>query len=246
MSEIVFCKSLIFGILLAISPQKFKILEQKFCFGIAFCCDVWYTVVMKKGDKRLEEIYEYIKTFIDDNSFPPSVREIGEKFSIKSTSTVHYYLEKLREQGLITQDANKKRAFTITQARSHSNYIPLVGKVSAGRGMLAVENIEGEFPLPQEIFHGKDLFMLRVQGDSMIEAGISDGDYVIVHPQKIAEINDIVVVLWQDNVTIKRLRTTSPNLILHPENSQMEDIVITPDEYPAIVGKVIGCIKKFL
>ena len=200
---------------------------------------------MKKGDRRLEEIYEYIKGFIDENSFPPSVREIGEKFSIKSTSTVHYYLEKLRERGLITQDANKKRAFSVKQNRSQSNYVPLVGNVSAGTGILAIENIEGEFPLPQDMFTGKDLFMLRVEGDSMIEAGIADGDFVIVHSQNDAETNEIVVVFWQDKATVKRLRAVSPNLVLHPENSEMEDIVISPDENPTILGKVIGCIKKF-
>ena len=200
---------------------------------------------MKKGDKRLEEIYEYIKGFIDENSFPPSVREIGEKFSIKSTSTVHYYLEKLRERGLITQDSNKKRAFSVKQNRSQSNYVPLVGNVSAGTGILAIENIEGEFPLPRDMFIGKDLFMLRVEGDSMIEAGIADGDFVIVHSQNDAETNEIVVVLWQDKATVKRLRAVTPNLVLHPENSEMEDIVISPDENPTILGKVVGCIKKF-
>ena len=200
---------------------------------------------MKKGDKRLEDIYNYIKSFIDDNSFPPSVREIGEKFSIKSTSTVHYYLEKLREKGLITQDANKKRAFSLRQTRSQSNYVPLVGNVSAGKGILAVENIEGEFPLPQDIFMGKDLFMLRVEGDSMVEAGISDGDFVIVHSQSDAEINEIVVVLWQEKATVKRLQAVTPNLVLHPENSEMPDIIISPDENPTILGKVVGCIKKF-
>lgn len=204
-----------------------------------------YNITMKKGDTRLIEIYNYIKNFIDDNGFPPSVREIGSKFSIKSTSTVHYYLEKLREQGLISQDANKKRAFTVTQTRSQSNYIPLVGNVSAGKGILAVENIEGEFPLPQDMFMGKDLFMLRVEGDSMIEAGISDGDFVIVHSQNSADINEIVVAMWQEKATVKRLRTTTPNLVLHPENSEMNDIIITPDENPTIIGKVVGCIKKF-
>ena len=200
---------------------------------------------MEKGDRRLADIYNYVKYFIDDNGFPPTVREIATRFSIKSTSTVHYYLEKLREQGLISQDANKKRAFTVTQSRSLSNYIPLVGNVSAGKGMLAVENIEGEFPLPQDMFMGNDLFMLRVEGESMIEAGISDGDFVIVHSQNYADTNEIVVALWQDKATVKRLSATTPNLILHPENKQMEDIVITPDENPTIIGKVVGCIKKF-
>ena len=200
---------------------------------------------MEKGDKRPTEIYNYIKNFIDDNGFPHSIREIGTKFSIKSTSTVHYYLEKLREQGLISQDGNKKRAFSITQTSSPSNYVPLVGNVSAGKGILAVENIEGEFPLPQDMFMGKDLFMLRVEGDSMIEAGISDGDFVIVHSQNDADIGEIVVVLWQEKATVKRLQAVTPNLVLHPENSEMSDIVISPDENPTILGKVIGCIKKF-
>lgn len=200
---------------------------------------------MRKGEQRLSDIYKYIKDFIDDNGFPPSVREIGSRFSIKSTSTVHYYLEKLRDQGLISQDGKKKRAFTVTQTRMQCNYVPLVGNVSAGKGILAVENVEGEFPLPQHMFAGKDLFMLRVEGDSMIEAGISDGDIVIVNSQQTAEINEIVVAIWQDKATVKRLHALSPDLVLHPENSQMEDIVIFPEENPIIIGKVIGCIKKF-
>lgn len=200
---------------------------------------------MKKGEQRLNDIYNYIKDFIDDNGFPPSVREIGAKFSIKSTSTVHYYLEKLRDDGLILQDGNKKRAFTVAQTRTQCNYVPLVGNVSAGTGILAVENVEGEFPLPQNIFAGKDLFMLRVEGDSMIEAGISDGDIVVVRSQQTADTGEIVVAMWQDKATVKRLRALSPALVLHPENSQMEDIVIPPDENPTIIGKVVGCIKKF-
>ena len=200
---------------------------------------------MKKGDIRLEEIYNYIRDFVDDNGFPPSVREIAEKFNIKSTSTVHYYLEKLRNRGMISQDANKKRAFTVLQTRSPSTFVPLVGNVSAGKGILAVENIEGEFPLPRDIFTGNDLFMLRVEGDSMTEAGISDGDYVIVHSQSTADIGEIVVAMWQDKATVKRLRATEPSLVLHPENSAMEDIVIDPEDNPSIIGKVVGCIKKF-
>lgn len=200
---------------------------------------------MKKGDKRLEEIYNYIQSFIDENNYSPSVREIGERFDIKSTSTVHYYLEKLRTSGLISQDANKKRAVTLNKPRSKSNYVPLVGKVSAGTGILAVENIEGEFPIPQDMFVGGDLFMLRVEGSSMINAGIANGDMVIVHSQSSAEIGEIVVAFWQDRATIKRLQAVSPSLVLHPENDEMEDIVIPYQDEPVILGKVIGCIKKF-
>lgn len=200
---------------------------------------------MKKGDKRLEEIYNYIQSFIDENNYSPSVREIGERFDIKSTSTVHYYLKKLRTSGLISQDANKKRAVTLNKPRSKSNYVPLVGKVSAGTGILAVENIEGEFPIPQDMFVGGDLFMLRVEGSSMINAGIANGDMVIVHSQSSAEIGEIVVAFWQDRATIKRLQAVSPSLVLHPENDEMEDIVIPYQDEPVILGKVIGCIKKF-
>ena len=200
---------------------------------------------MKKGDKRVQEIYRYITAFIDANGFPPSIREIAKEFSIKSTSTVHYYLEKLANMGLINQDANRKRAVTLNKARSKSNYIPLVGNVSAGQGILAIENIEGEFPLPQDIFGGNDLFMLPIQGTSMIDAGINDGDIVVVHSQNSADINEIVVVLWQDRATVKRLRATTPQLILHPENTEMSDIIIDYQENPVILGKVIGCIKKF-
>ncbi len=201
---------------------------------------------MKKGDKRLKEIYEYIESFTEDNNYPPSIREIGEKFDIKSTSTVHYYLDKLRTSGLIKQNGSKKRSVTLNRNnRTKSNYIPLVGNISAGAGILAVQNIEGEYPLPQDIFSGSDLYMLRVEGNSMINAGIHDGDYVIVHSQSSASIGEIVVALWQNTATVKRLKATYPNLILHPENYDMDDIVIRADEEPTILGKVIGCVKKF-
>lgn len=200
---------------------------------------------MKKGDKRLEEIYNYIDDFTADNNYPPSVREIAEKFSIKSTSTVHYYLEKLRTSGLIKQDGNKKRSVSLNKTRVKSNYVPLVGTVSAGQGILATENIEGEYPLPQDIFASNDLFMLRVEGDSMINVGINDGDYVIVHSQNSADIGEIVVALWQNTATVKRLKATYPHLILRPENYNMDDIIIRADENPTIIGKVVGCIKKF-
>ena len=199
---------------------------------------------MKKGDIRLNEIYEYIKGFANDNGFPPSVREIAQRFSIKSTSTVHYYLEKLRENGMIVSEANKKRA-VVFPGQAQQTYVPLVGKVSAGQGILAVENIEGEFPLPQDFFHGKNLFMLRVDGNSMIKAGISDGDFVVVRKQESVDTGEIGVVFWQGNATIKRIKSVHPTLVLHPENDAMDDIVILPEDCPSILGKVIGCIKQF-
>lgn len=205
-----------------------------------------YTIAMKKGDEKLNSIYNYLQQFIDENGFPPSVREIAETFNIKSTSTVHYYLEKLKASGLIAHSQNKKRAVVVNgKNRVQTNYVPLVGNISAGQGILAQENIEGEFPLPQSLFIGGDLYMLRVEGDSMVKAGIFDGDYVVVRKQDDAEIGEIVVALWQGQATIKRLKDVAPNLVLHPENDAMSDIVITPEDSPTIIGKVVGCIKKF-
>lgn len=201
---------------------------------------------MRKGDQKLNLIYNYLQQFINENGFPPSVREIAAKFNIKSTSTVHYYLEKMKSGGLILQEDNKKRAVAINRKnRVQANFVPLVGNVSAGLGILAQENIEGEFPLPQSMFAGSDLFLLRVEGDSMINAGIANGDFVIVKKQETALCGEIAVVLWQEKATIKRIKSTETNLILHPENDTMEDIVIAPDENPMILGKVVGTIKKF-
>lgn len=201
---------------------------------------------MKKGDEKLEKIYKYLRQFTDENGFPPSVREIAAQFNIKSTSTVQYYLEKLKDHGLIEHAENKKRAVVLNNKnRGQTNFVPLIGNVSAGQGILAFENTEGEFPLPQSVFAGSDLYLLRVEGESMINVGINNGDLVVIHQQESVEIGEIAVVLWQDKATIKRLKETSPNLVLHPENDAMEDIIISPEECPTIIGKVVGCIKKF-
>lgn len=200
---------------------------------------------MKKGDKRTQEIFDYISNYVTDNGFPPSVREVAQKFAIKSTSTVHYYFDKMKNAGLINYEPNKKRAISLNSSKQTANYVPLIGKVSAGQGILAFENPEGAMPLPADIFGGKNLFVLRVDGDSMIDAGICNGDFVVVNSQNDADEHDIVVVFWQDKATVKRLLARTPNLVLHPENKTMSDIVIAPEDNPQILGKVVGCIKKF-
>lgn len=201
---------------------------------------------MRKGDNRLTEIYNYLRDYIDNNGYPPTVREIADQFNIKSTSTVHYYLEKLKTSGMIDNvAANKKRAISVMSNRTPANYVKLVGNVSAGTGILVVENVEGEFPLPKDIFAGEELFMLRVEGESMIKAGIDDGDMVVIHKQNAANVGEIVLVYWEEKATIKRLVATHPNLVLHPENDAMDDIVIPHTDSPIILGKVVGCIKKF-
>ena len=200
---------------------------------------------MKKGDIKQQQILEFIETFSADNGFPPTVREIAQKFNIKSTSTVAYYLDKLKENGQIAYEPQKKRAIVVPKTKTACVSVPLVGNVSCGNGLLAVENIEGRFALPPEVFPEDDLFLLRVQGNSMIKAGISDGDFVVVKKQETVEIDEIAVVLWDDVCSVKRITSMSPVLVMHPENDKMEDIVLSPDAFPQIIGKVVGCIKRF-
>lgn len=200
---------------------------------------------MKKGDIKQQQILEFIEEFSSENGFPPTVREIAEKFDIKSTSTVAYYLDKLKESGQIVYEAQKKRAIVVPKPKTVCVSVPLVGNVSCGTGLLAVENIEGRFALPPEVFPEEGLFLLRVQGNSMIKIGIADGDLVVVKKQESVELDEIAVVLWDDVCSVKRITSMSPNLVMHPENDQMEDIVLPPDTFPQILGKVIGCIKRF-
>ena len=200
---------------------------------------------MKKGDIKQQQILDFIEEFSSENGFPPTVREIAEKFDIKSTSTVAYYLDKLKESGQIVYEAQKKRAIVVPKPKTACVSVPLVGNVSCGTGLLAVENIEGRFALPPEVFPEEGLFLLRVQGNSMIKIGIADGDLVVVKKQESVELDEIAVVLWDDVCSVKRITSMSPNLVMHPENDQMEDIVLPPDTFPQILGKVIGCIKRF-
>lgn len=201
---------------------------------------------MKKSEQKIKEVYDFIKQFTDENNYPPTVREIGAHIGVKSTATVYYYLEKLRNDGLITQGSNKNRAIGITAQNTvgQVNVLPLVGRISAGTGNLAVENIDGYYPVPKDLFGGDNLFLLRVQGDSMINAGIDDGDLVVVNSQNQAAVGEIVVAAWEDQATVKRLRSTVP-FVLHPENDNMQDIFLIDDQSPSIVGKVVGCLKKF-
>ena len=145
---------------------------------------------MKKGDKKIEQIYACLCKYTAENGYPPTVREVAAECDIKSTSGVHYYFEKMKRSGLIGQQQNKKRAVHV-EGRSATNFVPVVGNVSAGKGILAQENREGEFPLPQNLFAGEDLYALRVEGDSMCEAGIDDGDYVIVRRQSSVDIGEM-------------------------------------------------------
>ncbi len=167
---------------------------------------------MKSISKKQMEILDYIKEKVRDKGYPPSVREICEAVSLKSTSTVHGHLTKLEDLGFIRRDLTKPRAieilgdnnFEIEDLHPETNYIPVVGQVTAGVPILAVENVEDEFPMPASMTSNGDYFMLRVKGDSMIEAGILDRDYVLVKQQAEAINGEIVVAMVEDSATVKR------------------------------------------
>jgi repressor LexA len=196
--------------------------------------------------RRQEQILDYIKAETETQGYPPSVREIGRAVGLKSTSTVHGHLAQLERKGYIRRDSSKPRAIEVLPAagilpRSASVTVPLVGRVTAGLPVLAVENIEDYFPLPKDFGEQGTLFMLRVTGDSMIEAGILDGDYVIVRQQENAENGEIVVALLEDEATVKRFFKEKDKLRLQPENRFMEPIIV---EDASILGKVIGVVRR--
>jgi repressor LexA len=195
---------------------------------------------------RQEQILDYIKAETETQGYPPSVREIGRAVGLKSTSTVHGHLSQLERKGYIRRDSSKPRAIEVLPAagvlpRSASVTVPLVGRVTAGLPVLAVENIEDYFPLPKDFGEQGTLFMLRVTGDSMIEAGILDGDYVIVRQQENAENGEIVVALIDDEATIKRFFKEKDKIRLQPENRFMDPIVV---EDASILGKVTGVVRR--
>lgn len=196
---------------------------------------------MAKTNKR-ELIYKFIIDHTADNGYAPTIREICSHLGITSTSAVHYHIECLRREGKLQYSDGKSRSIT-TVAGNYTN-TPLVGKISAGQGCLAIENIESYMPLPTDLYGHDESFLLKVDGDSMIECGISHGDFVVVRKQDSADIGDIVVVFWDDIATVKRLASITP-LVLHPENSTMQDIHIDNADTCMIIGKVIGCLKQY-
>lgn len=202
---------------------------------------------MVKLSKRQQEILDFIKKEVKEKGYPPSVREIGQAVGLASSSTVHGHLSRLESKGLIRRDPTKPRAIEILEVEDESLKekvinIPVVGKVTAGVPITAIENIEEYFPLPERMVpDGEGVFMLEVVGDSMIEAAIMDGDYVIVRQQSTATNGDIVVAMTEDNeATVKRFFKEKDFIRLQPENSTMEPIIIKD---VTILGKVIGVFR---
>lgn len=201
-----------------------------------------------KISKKQSEILEYMKNEILNRGFPPSVREICEAVNLKSTSSVHSHLETLEKNGYIRRDPTKPRAIEIVDdnfnlVRRETVNVPIIGKVAAGEPLLAVQNVEGYFPIPSEYMPNKQTFMLVVQGDSMINAGIFSGDYVVVEKQENAENGDKVVALVEDSATIKTFYKEKDHIRLQPENDFMDPIVISPNQQFQVLGKVIGVFR---
>lgn len=192
-------------------------------------------------ENKLIKVMDYIRRFSEENGYTPSVREIGAYCGIKSTATVHSYIERLQEKGYLNKAENKKRAVTL--GKSGSVNIPLLGTVTAGLPVFAYENYEEYYSFPLGEFRGEDLFMLHVQGTSMINAGICDGDKIIVRRQQTAADGEIVVALVGESATVKRLFRRNGKIILHPENEVLDDFVFNPEEV-SILGKVVGLIRN--
>lgn len=195
--------------------------------------------------EKQSEILEYIKAQILERGFPPAVREICEAVHLKSTSSVHSHLETLEKNGYIRRDPTKPRAIEILDdafnlTRREMAQVPIVGRVAAGEPLLAEQNIEDYFPIPVERLPNNQTFLLQVKGESMINAGILNGDYILVEQTPSASNGEVVVALVEDGATVKRFFKENGHYRLQPENDTMDPIIV--DEV-TIVGKMIGLLR---
>ena len=200
----------------------------------------------KISDKQ-KEILEYMKNEILNKGYPPTVRDICEAVHLKSTSSVHAHLETLEKNGYIKRDPTKPRAIEIIDdnfnlTRREVVNVPIVGRVAAGEPILAVENVDSYFPVPAEYMPNAQAFMLKVKGESMITAGIFDGDSILVEQQSTAKNGDMVVALVDDSATVKTFYKEDNHIRLQPENDNMDPIIV-PD--CQILGKVFGVFRFF-
>jgi repressor LexA len=208
----------------------------------------WYN--MSKVSSRQQAILEFIRSEVRTKGYPPSVREIGEAVGLASSSTVHGHLDRLEKKGLIRRDPTKPRAIEILghdDSESQHQFshtvtrVPIVGKVTAGIPIMATENIEDYFPLPQHFVGDEKVFMLNVSGDSMIEVGIHDGDLVIVRQQQTANNGDIVVAMTEDDeATVKTFYKEKDHIRLQPENPTFQPLRLNS---VTILGKVVGLFR---
>ena len=200
-----------------------------------------------KISKKQQEILEYIKNQILQRGFPPAVREICEAVNLKSTSSVHSHLETLEKNGYIRRDPTKPRAIeilddTFNLTRREMVNVPIIGQVAAGQPILAEQNIEDYFPIPADRMPNKQTFLLKVKGESMINAGILDGDYVLVEQDSTASNGDMVVALVEDSATVKTFYKEEGVFRLQPENDFMDPIIV---KEVSILGKVFAVMRFF-
>ncbi|MCI5918307.1 MAG: transcriptional repressor LexA [Roseburia sp.] len=200
-----------------------------------------------KISTKQREILEYIKQEILNKGYPPAVREICEAVDLKSTSSVHSHLETLEKNGYIRRDPTKPRAIEIIDdnfnlTRREVVNVPMIGEVAAGQPLLAVENIDNYFPIPAEFLPNQETFMLKVKGESMINAGIFDGDSILVEKQSDASNGDMVVALVEDSATVKTFFKENGHYRLQPENDTMDPIIVPECQ---VLGKVIGVFRFF-
>jgi len=199
----------------------------------------------KRISKKQSEILAYIKDCILKKGYPPAVREICDAVNLKSTSSVHAHLETLEKNGFIRRDPTKPRAIEICDdsfqmVRHEMTSLPIVGTVAAGQPILAEENIDGYFPLPVDMVPNAESFVLKVKGDSMINAGIFSGDQVFVERTNVARNGDMVVALIDDSATVKTFYKEDGHIRLQPENDSMDPIIVDNCE---ILGKVFGVFR---
>lgn len=199
---------------------------------------------MRTSDKQ-KLILEFIQKEIEQKGYPPSVREICAAVGLKSTSSVHAHLTQLEKKGLIRRDSTKPRALEVLDSPlSRGRSIPLIGRVTAGLPIFATENIEDYLVMPQYLLGHDDMFALRVQGESMIEAGILDGDIILLRKQDDAENGDIVVALIEnEEATVKRIFYEENHVRLQPENRSMEPIIL--EEPPQVLGRLVALFRQF-
>jgi len=203
--------------------------------------------------ERQNNIYQFIKEFIDFNSYPPTYREIGTQFGIASTFGVKRHIDALIKKGFLNIGENSSRTLSLTANFKENNRqtaatieIPIIGRVAAGQPILAEENIEGTFNIQSSLINGKaDCFALKVKGDSMINAGIFEGDVVIVNPQKDANNGEIVVALLDNEATLKRYKRIDGNISLMPENDNYSPIAVNKSDNFSIVGKALGVFRWY-
>lgn len=214
----------------------------------AFIFIIWYNKKKGRGERfmsdasraKMQAVLEFINEYNAEYGYAPTVREICAELNIKSTASAYYYLEKLKDEGWLSKSPNKNRA--VSFKKNASVNIPLIGTVTAGQPIFAYENYEDYYSFPAGSFRGSELFMLSVQGESMIDAGIYNGDKIVVRKQQTAENGDIVVALLDDSATVKRFYKRDGHFVLHPENETMQDIIVSE---VAILGIVIGLVRTF-